>query len=456
MEWHDRDIPRTERGVRRAVRALGEENFRRLLEIKRGDNKGQAPKYWGRQEEISLLEELLEGILEQEACFSLKDLAVNGRDMTELGLSGQEIGEMLSCLLEQVIEEALPNRKEELLEYARRERNSRSVTRLWSIYHKEFPPFLREFAEMPQMKRLKQVGMNCGCEYTDFPRFRGLELYSRYDHSIGVALIVWHFTGDVQQTLAGLFHDITTPVFAHVVDFLNGDHLRQESTEEGMEEFLRSADEIRKRLRKYGLVPRQVSDYHQFPIADNDAPALSADRLEYTLGNLLNYGIADLAEIRRFYHDLTVGTDERGQPELTFKTPEIAAAFAEASLKTSAIYVADEDRFAMEALAVILKTAIDRGVLRREDLRTTEPEVIAKLEADPVCGEMWRWFRSRSRILRSDEKPEEGFWVRVNAKKRWIDPLTRDLGRVSRWNEAVRKQQVEFCGQDFSCWLSAE
>ncbi len=451
VEWHDRDIPRTERAVRRALRVLGEENFRRLLAIKRGDNRGQAEKYWGRQLEIDRSEELLEEILKKDACFSLKQLAVNGRDLMEVGLRGPAVGEMLSWLLEQVLEDALPNDRAALLAFARDMAEKRTVTRLWSLYHKEFPPFLREFAEMPQMQRLRNVGMNCGCEYTDFPRFRELGAYSRYDHSLGVALILWHFTGSMEQTLAGLFHDIATPVFAHVVDFLDGDHLRQESTESGTGAFLRGAEEIRGRLRKYGLTADQVADYHRFPLADNDTPALSADRLEYTLGNLLNYGLADMEQLRRFYHDLTVDGEE-----LVFKTQSIAAEFAAAALKTSAIYVADEDRFAMEALARLLKDAISRGVLRREDLWTTEPEVIAKLESDPVCKARWERYRGYSRILRRETRPEEGDWLRVDAKKRWIDPVARGLGRVSEWNEPVRQAQQRFLTQEFSAWLCAE
>lgn len=41
----------------------------------------------------------------------------------------------------------------------------------WGIYHSEIPELIRELAAVPQMQRLKQVGMNCGCEYTRFPRF---------------------------------------------------------------------------------------------------------------------------------------------------------------------------------------------------------------------------------------------------------------------------------------------
>lgn len=330
------------------------------------------------------------------------------------------------------------------------------MNRLWRLYHPEIPPFLWEFADTPPMVRLKNVGMNCGCEYTRFPRFADIGPYSRYDHSLGVALIVWHFTGSVEQALAGLFHDITTPVFAHVVDFLKGDHLRQESTEAGTEAWIAASPEICGLLKQYGLAMERVADYHRYPIADNPAPALSADRLEYTLGNLLNYGFADIGQIRAFYEDLTVGKDETGRPELVFRTPSTAAAFAKAALQNSRVYVADEDRFAMQALADLLKLALERGTLRQDELWGTETEVIRKLEADPVCGLAWRRFRGYSRILQREERPETGYWVRVGAKKRWIDPLARRMGRVSAWDAEAKAQMEAFWRSDHSQWLGAE
>ena len=102
---------------------------------------------------------------------------------------------------------------------------------LRSVYHDSVPPLLAELAATPAMRRLGDVGMNCGCEYTSFPRFANSGSYSRWTHSLGVGLIVWHFTGDAAQAAAGLLHDVATPPFAHVVDFLRGDYLRQEATE---------------------------------------------------------------------------------------------------------------------------------------------------------------------------------------------------------------------------------
>lgn len=330
------------------------------------------------------------------------------------------------------------------------------MNRLWTLYHEEIPQFLREFAATPPMLRLKRVGMNCGCEYTQFPLFRDLAPYSRYDHSLGVALIVWHFTGSMEQSLAGLFHDITTPVFAHVVDFLNGDHLRQESTEAGVAECLAASAEVCALLAKYGAAVEDICDYHRYPIADNDAPALSADRLEYTLGNLFNYGFADLEQLRWLYEDLAVGADKNGTAELTFQTAEAATVFAKLALRTAKIYVADEDRFAMETLAYLLRQALERGILLPADLMTTEAEVIEKLRGDTACAAEWERFCAFSRILRSTERPQTGLWLRVDAKRRWIDPLAQGRGRVSQWDEAFCEALRAFREMDFSCWLSAE
>lgn len=326
---------------------------------------------------------------------------------------------------------------------------------LWTLYHEEIPQFLREFAATPPVLRLKAVGMNCGCEYTSFPRFRNLKPYSRFDHSVGVALIIWHFTGSMEQTLAGLFHDITTPVFAHVVDFLHGDHLRQESTEAGVAECIASSTEICGLLQHYGISIDQISDYHRYPIADNDAPALAADRLEYTMGNLWNYGFADLDQIRSAYHDLAIGMNESGREEIMFSTPETAVWFTRSALKNAYVYVADEDRFAMQALADLLHWAMERNVIYYEDLWTTEHTVISRLQTDPDCKARWDEFCKYAHLLQSAQKPDQGYWVRIGAKKRWIDPCAVGLRRVSTWNALAASEIDVFKALKFDAWLSA-
>lgn len=120
VDWHDRNIPRTDQSIRRALRALGEEDLRRLIAVKRADNLGQAPAYWDRQQELSQAEEILGQILAAEACFSLRQLAVDGREMLRLGLSGPAIGRTLNALLDAVVEGTVPNETAALAAEARR------------------------------------------------------------------------------------------------------------------------------------------------------------------------------------------------------------------------------------------------------------------------------------------------------------------------------------------------
>ena len=119
VRCHDVEVPLTEKGIRRQLRALGEENLRRLLQVKRGDNLAQHPDYLGRQNHIAQLEQMLDLVLQEEQCFSLKQLSVKGNDLLAIGLSGPAVGKALDALLDQVVEGKLPNEREMLLLYVK-------------------------------------------------------------------------------------------------------------------------------------------------------------------------------------------------------------------------------------------------------------------------------------------------------------------------------------------------
>lgn len=323
----------------------------------------------------------------------------------------------------------------------------------YPLYHAPIPAFLREAAEAPVVARLKGVGMNCGCEYTAFPRFRALQPYSRWEHSLGVALIVWRFTRDPAQALAGLLHDVATPVFAHVVDFMRGDYLTQEATEDGTEAMIAGSAELQSILGGLGLTTDDVRDYHRYPVADNDAPRLSADRLEYTLGNCLNYGFCDLDTVRRFYGDLAVGKDEDGRDELSFQTEAVAREFAFAALRCARVYVSDEDRYAMQRLSELLKYAVEGGVLDEGGLYATEPEVIARLLDRPDTAARWREYRSYSQIVAAPEPGDAGHWRKIHAKKRRVDPMVLGRGRVSALCPEFAAALEDFMAASQDYWI---
>lgn len=324
-----------------------------------------------------------------------------------------------------------------------------------AVYHSNIPDFLLEFASADVCRRLDSVGMDCGCEYSGFPVFHDRPKATRYEHSLGVALIIWHFTRDIRQSVAGLLHDISTPVFAHTVDFLNNDHVQQESTEEKTEEIIVHSRTLQTLLQKYGLTTADVSDYHRYPIADNDSPQLSADRLEYTLRNLFRYGGKTEAEIRRYYEDLTVGQNEYGQEEILFKTKECAFAFTQEALALSRLYLSDPDRYCMQYLAETLKAAMEENILLPKDLHTTEREVLQKLDASPKTAAMLQKYRSFSTLKTAVYKPEEEGWFCIPAKKRYVDPLILNAGRVTACSPAIARKVCALQEIRFDYWIKA-
>ena len=122
----------------------------------------------------------------------------------------------------------------------------------------DFPEFLYDYINTKEILKQQYISMSCGTIYSDL--FESEFFYSNLDHSIGVALIVWHFTHDKKQTLSGLFHDIATPCFKHCVDFINGDYMTQESTEELTTEIIKSSKEIMNLLKRDNISIEEIDN----------------------------------------------------------------------------------------------------------------------------------------------------------------------------------------------------
>ena len=135
-----------------------------------------------------------------------------------------------------------------------------------------FPEWLLDFIDTPEIQRLSGISMVCGTDYSKIYDY--VSFNSTLDHSVGVALIIWNFTKVKKQTLVGLFHDIATPTFKHCIDFMNGDSEHQESTEERTEQIIKNSKKIMDLLNRDGIKVEEISDYHIYPIADNDTPKL--------------------------------------------------------------------------------------------------------------------------------------------------------------------------------------
>ena len=294
------------------------------------------------------------------------------------------------------------------------------VKEFFKILAVDYPEWMNDYIEAKEMLKQQYISVICGKIYSNMFNYND---YSSLDHSIGVALIVWNFTHDKKQTLSGLFHDIATPAFNHCVDFLNGDYMNQESTEELTKVIIENSNEIMSLLKKDNISVDEVCDYHMYPIADNDTPMLSADRLEYSLSNgLIVFKLNTLDEIKEIYNDIEIQTNENGEIELGFRTKKIARKFVKLTSKLSVCYRDDETRFFMQVIADILKKVSCDGLITKRDLYELSDSEVIDIIKKSKYNDVFNKLISVKKISKSLDKPN-CYYVKHGAKIRYIDPL---------------------------------
>lgn len=308
----------------------------------------------------------------------------------------------------------------------------------FNVLEPNFPEWLNDYIETKELLKQRYISVTCGTIYSDL--FESEFFFSSLDHSVAVALIVWHFTHDKKQTLSGLFHDIATPVFKHCVDFLNGDYMTQESTEDLTSKIIGSSKEIMDLLKRDNIKLEEVDDYHIYPVADNDTPKLSADRLEYSLSNaLLTYKLSDIDEINKIYNDVILDKDEDGTLELSFKLKETALEFVKITSKLSIIYREDRTRYSMQLIADIIKKLNEDGLITKEDLYNMKESEVIEIIENSKYKDIFNTWKNAKNIKVSKEKPENVYFVHHGAKIRYIDPLVNKK-RISSISEEAKKE----------------
>jgi len=114
--WHDYGIDGnvTKRSLRRMMSKFGAENFPDYLAIRRADMDGQSSYMLEEKEEnYRYIESLYREIISDNDCLTIKDLAVNGQDIMNLGVpAGPKVGEVLNSLLEKVMDDPELNEKD--------------------------------------------------------------------------------------------------------------------------------------------------------------------------------------------------------------------------------------------------------------------------------------------------------------------------------------------------------
>lgn len=227
--------------------------------------------------------------------------------------------------------------------------------------------------------------------------------------------------------MAGLFHDIATPCFSHVIDYMNKDYEKQESTEEYTEEILKKDTYLNKCLKEDNIKIEDIIDFKKYSIVDNNRPKLCADRLDGVILTGIswtkNIGYKDIENI---IDDIKVYNDEIG-----FMTEEVAKKVIEVSKSIDIYCHSNEDNYMMELLASTTRYAIDNSYITYKELYLfDEEQLIQKLKRsnDSMLLRLFEKFEN----IRKDEIPV------INLPKVKI----RDLNPLVKGKRIIDKKQV--------------
>lgn len=116
---HDKEVPETREEVKEYIRDLGEENFIRLMKIRRADKSGLAKEFRDIADKLIFAYTTFDDVLDKEEPCTLKQLAVSGNDIKKI-IPASQIGDALNYLLSIVIRNPNKNTKEELISLAKK------------------------------------------------------------------------------------------------------------------------------------------------------------------------------------------------------------------------------------------------------------------------------------------------------------------------------------------------
>lgn len=240
---------------------------------------------------------------------------------------------------------------------------------LEQLDYKNMPLFLRKYFECPSLVRLMRIGYFCGMDFASKSVYDFSEYISRFAHSLTTSLLTYKVTKDKTMTVAALFHDVATPCFSHVIDYMNEDYEKQESTEELTEDIIKSDKYLLKCLKEDNIDVDDIINFKKFSIVDNDRPKCCADRLDGVI--LTGIGWTKNItkdDIKKIINDVRVFKNEDNEDEIGFNNRDVVSKIIDVSKSIDLYCHTNEDNYMMQLLATITKLSIERGYITYDDL----------------------------------------------------------------------------------------
>jgi hypothetical protein len=285
-------------------------------------------------------------------------------------------------------------------------------------------PVLIELINSDAVQRLKRLDqMGVPQKYYPFAGF------SRFEHSLGVMLLLRKLDARLEEQVAGLIHDASHLAFSHTVDWAIAEGMKgNEDLQDNNHMIMLAETTIPKTLKKFGLDFGTVTDIKRFKLLESDAPSLCADRLDYALKEF--YYCGSKAVAKQCVEDL-MSFDGR----TVFRSKEAAGVFGRNYMALQNGHWGGQEAVTQYyLLSRIIKAGLEKQVISFEDLKTDDEYVMDKLEKTKE-EEIRNYLRL---LLYKGKLPKNkaGKSEKVRKKFRHVDPKYLDNGIVRRLSES--------------------
>ncbi|MBG9753405.1 HD domain-containing protein [Bacillus thuringiensis] len=234
----------------------------------------------------------------------------------------------------------------------------------------EVDAVLEELILSKPMQRLKGIHQ-AGASYLMNEKWN----VTRFEHSVGVMLLVKKLGGSVEEQIAGLLHDVSHTAFSHVIDYVFDNE--DESYHEEIFSSVVKNSEIPAILVRHGYNYEDILlDDSKWTLLERSAPELCADRVDYTLRDMYTYGYISLEEVHSFLEDVI-----EVEGKMVLQNIEIAEWFTETYYKEVIdFFMEPMNIYGNDMLAKTLKVALHKRIIHADDFLLEDEELISKLQ----------------------------------------------------------------------------
>ncbi len=285
-----------------------------------------------------------------------------------------------------------------------------------------YEPALVEIIHSPTLQRLKDIDQ-AGYQEPYFPGTK----HSRFEHSMGVCLLLQKYGASIEEQIAGLIHDVSHSAFSHCIDYVldvgsEKEHNHQDNI---FDDYVKRSD-IPAILKKYNFDLDYVLNDKNFPLKEKELPDLCADRIDYSLRTARVFGEIETAQY--FLDNLTA---ENGN--WIFRNFESAKKYAELFLKLNTDYYAGLPTAVMfRTVGDYLRYALSKRYISETDLYTTDKIILSKIEPYHKNDERLKLLFDRMNNKIGFRNDPDNFDGEVFCKSRVVDPLCRHNGEIKK------------------------